>query len=457
MGYDIPEVKIEQLDDKNLTFLAVGSTEDEDRDKDIVRVDGWKLQNFMKNPVLPWSHNYYELPVGKAISIKKDKVKKKLIFKPQFDANDEKARMIFSKYQNGFLNTFSVGFMGLEFSWRDEENRWYGGREFTKQELLEISPVTVPANPNANMDCRGINDDLPPTLAAQGYKQFTCKMDSGLFVPVTDTEIYTSPAILQMTKGIKGIYGVAIDNPEAEKELIGYLFNSDMDEKEAGKWVNDNGFTIGKVKYFDMGEKQIGEEEFELEMVEEEIELNKGLENEETDENEELEEELEMEEKNKEVENTEVKEEKIETEEVEEKEEKEENEVLNENISLTPKEINIDELAEKVFDKVKELLTTSKILVEKEEEIDNNENVDSEIELEEETEESKNGEMIEFDASLLSPVSEEKNSEDFIEVDDKVFEEVKSQMKANAKSTLCEALEKSIKQVMQDFSGKLDD
>ena len=48
MGFDIPEVKIEQLDDTSKTFLAIASTEDEDRDKDIIRVSGWDLKNFKK-------------------------------------------------------------------------------------------------------------------------------------------------------------------------------------------------------------------------------------------------------------------------------------------------------------------------------------------------------------------------------------------------------------------------
>ena len=114
LGSDIPVVKIEQMDEENMSFLAIGSTEDEDRDKDIIRVAGWQLGNFKKNPVLPWSHNYWEPPVGKALMVKKDVEKKQLIFKPQFDKDDDKARLIFNKYKNGFLNTFSVGFIGVE-------------------------------------------------------------------------------------------------------------------------------------------------------------------------------------------------------------------------------------------------------------------------------------------------------------------------------------------------------
>ena len=48
---------------------------------------------------------------------------------------------------------------GIEFEARDNEDPWWGGKEFTKQELLEISAVTVPANPNATVSIHGMSDD----------------------------------------------------------------------------------------------------------------------------------------------------------------------------------------------------------------------------------------------------------------------------------------------------------
>jgi hypothetical protein len=42
-------------------------------------------------------------------------------------------------------------------------------------------------------------------------------------------------------------------------------------------------------------------------------------------------------------------------------------------------------------------------------------------------------------------------------MDADVFEEVRSQMKFNSRQTLKDVLEKSIKQAMLDFSGKLED
>lgn len=499
MGYDIPELKIEQLDEREMTFLAVGSTEDEDRDKDIIRVSGWQLGNFKNNPVLPWSHNYYEPPVGKAIMIKKDNAKKKLIFKPKFDANDAKAVLIFNKYKNGYLNTFSVGFLGIERSLREEGNYW-GGSEYTKQELLEISPVTVPCNPNANLDIRSLSDDFPPNLVQMGYKQFMCKTDSGLFIPVADTEIYTSPFIIPLEKGIKGIYGSLMDDPDSkDKQLIGFVFPEDMDEKEANEFVKAKNDTKAKVKYFDMGENQIGSSDFELEIIEEEID-NKEIipeiveeKSEEDDSDDDIEDDGVNDKEETDVDNAGEEEIKSEVTDIEEK--MEEEHTVEISVVITDaegkevkrsskvqkknlKEEDLDKLLEDVFpsdkeisidvevkeiklndDQLQYIIEEVKKSVVTEKEIDNNEGDTSVVELTEETDKSKNDDIIEFDALSFSPVDEDDDSEDTIEIDDKVFEEVKSQIKSNKKGLtldLKETLEKSIKNVLNGFSGRLD-
>ena len=73
---DITVEKIEQLDEGSKSFIAVASTEDEDRDKDIIRQDGWDLKNFKKNPVVPWSHNYWDVPVAKSLKTWVDRLLK---------------------------------------------------------------------------------------------------------------------------------------------------------------------------------------------------------------------------------------------------------------------------------------------------------------------------------------------------------------------------------------------
>jgi len=61
------------------------------------------------------------------------------------------ADTIFNLYKGKFLRAVSVGFMPLEMPNRitDLEGNATGGYEFTSQELLELSAVPIPANPEA--------------------------------------------------------------------------------------------------------------------------------------------------------------------------------------------------------------------------------------------------------------------------------------------------------------------
>lgn len=139
-------------------MLAIASEEVMDREGEILSMDGWDLKNFKANPQMLWYHNIRErsLPIGRAEGIKKVTIdgKKKLVFEPVFEEITEFGRTVKKFFEEGFLNSFSVGFMPLE----KEDNR------YTKQELLEISAVPVPALPSAQIIKRslelGVNEKV---------------------------------------------------------------------------------------------------------------------------------------------------------------------------------------------------------------------------------------------------------------------------------------------------------
>ena len=56
--------KIKKADSKNGTFDVIISTEVKDRAGEIVRQDGWDLNNYKNNPIVLWGHDYYNLPIG---------------------------------------------------------------------------------------------------------------------------------------------------------------------------------------------------------------------------------------------------------------------------------------------------------------------------------------------------------------------------------------------------------
>jgi phage head maturation protease len=57
------------------------------------------------------------------------------------------ARLAFGLYKGKFLNAVSVGFVPIRWENGSEETSYR--RKFIEQELLEVSAVSIPANPNA--------------------------------------------------------------------------------------------------------------------------------------------------------------------------------------------------------------------------------------------------------------------------------------------------------------------
>ena len=145
-------LKVKEIDSEKREVVGVISTDAIDRDKEILLPKGAQLDNFKKNPVIPWSHNTFDPPIGKALWIKRTKTA--LIAKVRF-ATTDRAEEVWQLFKQGFLNAFSVGFKPIkghsptpdEIKKTPEwaEANWI----FDKWELLEFSPVTVPANPEA--------------------------------------------------------------------------------------------------------------------------------------------------------------------------------------------------------------------------------------------------------------------------------------------------------------------
>lgn len=117
----------------------------EDRYGDTIATDGWTFENFEKNPVLLWAHDYRSHPVGKLAAPRT--VGKKVKAKISEWVPREISEFAWATEQmmrRGFLNAVSVGFRPLTFEYNDDYSIKY-----MTQELLEVSVVPVPANANA--------------------------------------------------------------------------------------------------------------------------------------------------------------------------------------------------------------------------------------------------------------------------------------------------------------------
>ena len=131
-----------------LTFTA--STADVARDGDIIEVEGWQVADYLRNPVFLWMHDPYAGPIGKAVNVR---VGDTLELDVEFDI-DERSDDIYGKYDRGFLSAVSVGYLPKAYRKPDDEERaelglgpW--GVVWTKTDLLEVSAVSVPADPGA--------------------------------------------------------------------------------------------------------------------------------------------------------------------------------------------------------------------------------------------------------------------------------------------------------------------
>jgi HK97 family phage prohead protease len=125
-----------------LRFIA--STEEPGRDGLIIRADAWRLDNYRRNPVVLWAHSYDAPPIGRADVNVEDN---RLVATVTFDRSDPFAQSIERKYRDGFLHAVSVGWETLDMQPADEKSP--ARAIVTSADLLDISAVPVPGDPNA--------------------------------------------------------------------------------------------------------------------------------------------------------------------------------------------------------------------------------------------------------------------------------------------------------------------
>jgi HK97 family phage prohead protease len=150
-----PEVRtlftstVKKFDRKTRTVTFLGTKETPDRTGDIIRVDGWELDNFQKNPVFLWNHNRDIPAIGKVKSA--SRAGNGLLFDVEFASKevDEFADGVFKKFAEGFLSAVSVGFIPKDIEPIFSNDGQLMGLDIKRQELLELSAVNIPAHQDA--------------------------------------------------------------------------------------------------------------------------------------------------------------------------------------------------------------------------------------------------------------------------------------------------------------------
>lgn len=128
---------IKEVEDRS--FEVIASTEGQDRDGEVIMQDGIDTANYLKNPVILFGHDYWSLPIGKATGI--EKRDGKTIIRGVFASEEANpmAERVFRLYKEGIITAVSIGFIPKR----------YEGNRIVECELLELSFVPVPANPEA--------------------------------------------------------------------------------------------------------------------------------------------------------------------------------------------------------------------------------------------------------------------------------------------------------------------
>lgn len=138
----------------------VASDETPDRVGDVIEVAGWNLTNYKRNPVVLWGHDSNDRPpIGRAVNVHRGvgpSGKPALLASIEFAPKEANpfAETVYQLTKGGYLNAVSVGFMPRATKeLTPEERQSLGmpnyGMFYSQADLLEISVVSVPANPSA--------------------------------------------------------------------------------------------------------------------------------------------------------------------------------------------------------------------------------------------------------------------------------------------------------------------
>ena len=141
-------------DEGTTKAIVIASTDSPDRYGDIVDQGTWQLDRYRANPVLLQDHSYtVDSIVGKAeVQLSPAGLVAELTFD---DSDDNPAgRRAAGLFARGMLNAVSVGFTPSEAiprsSFPADDPRYAArGNYYKNNELLEISTVAIPANPDA--------------------------------------------------------------------------------------------------------------------------------------------------------------------------------------------------------------------------------------------------------------------------------------------------------------------
>ena len=146
--------------EENRVLRFIGSDSKVDRDGDVIDINAWQLKQYKQNPVVLLGHKYGELPVAKTKKVWVNTETQQLMFDIEFPDASVSAigDTLYKLYKNGFMTATSVGFIPDYKTMEYPKNVKGINRIIKNADLLEISLVSVPANPRALLTSKSIDE-----------------------------------------------------------------------------------------------------------------------------------------------------------------------------------------------------------------------------------------------------------------------------------------------------------
>jgi hypothetical protein len=199
MGTEYRFAEIRKLSedvDKTRTVEFVISNEAVDRHNTVIEAKGWRLDNYLRNPVVGYQHNLYggifEKPdpddvIGRSeVFIEGSQLIGRVTFEPP--ELNPLAEKIFQKIKFGTLRSASVGFIPKKVI----KNKNEDFERITEAELMEWSIVNIPSNSQATK--REISEQFERSLS-----QITEMLGNGL--TTDEVRKMSLDAIIKMASG----------------------------------------------------------------------------------------------------------------------------------------------------------------------------------------------------------------------------------------------------------------
>jgi HK97 family phage prohead protease len=217
---------------RSMRFIM--SAEVQDRDGDIVMVNGIDTEQFEKNAVALWGHNHSAVTGAWVDLVKVSGRPKRMEGTHQWaeEGTSPEVDKTFSLARQGFLKACSIGFM---VNWKDAEGLFddddnFSGIKFNTSGLLECSLCAIPANQAAL--AKMASSDEGRRLATE-LMQDTLdnwpKSAAGIFMSHADYAAH-----LKSLEGEKTVVTVkAVETDETLFTRIGKFFGLKPVEKEA--------------------------------------------------------------------------------------------------------------------------------------------------------------------------------------------------------------------------------